>query len=779
MKNINWLLIWLSIVVLVISGCGGGGGSTPVTSNPVISDNSSVVSLITGYIDTGNTPVQSPIKGVKKSPLSVVQNSVDLSGIKITLKNTDKSTTTDSEGYFELQITTEYADIEKKLVVNKPGTGLEVTLSLDVASGQSSFLDIKLKKSGDEWSGKYYEEISDSGTDKISGEYDLWDEDYFVHYSRHSPDSWWKYQGKDKIFMKSSVRKQFASLNGSYELYINADMEDQLNDGTFMLNLYSSNPSDSEYMLFDKTGNLWGVILVVNKQPVTLTLSQPVLFSDLYNNQKIGKRNAVNLSFTDYPEYVFNFNEIFLGFEDVESKAGVFRDCAKFITKSSDGSFSISYYAKNIGEIGCENFSSEGVMEDYYELTSYNIQQNEPELPLSQKEWTIMYYGCADDSLTSDLTTQIIGNEFSDLLNSGSDENINIVFQMEPSRNNGLLSVLTGYYGYITNFTAYIEKDNIVNLRKNMSMNVGDPANLVEFVNYCKTNFPAKKYALVYSGHGAGSIYNNQSLLAPQKVIGIADSYDDFLSYPEINAAFLQITSILGEKLSLTVLDACLMSTMEMAYELREYTDYILASKFSTYGNKYSGAFSWLKSNTQSNGLELAKKIADYTYDYYNQANKSLTLSVIYPSYMNIFFMDKIRTFVNEVKNNQDLLEAFQTVNVLNNSSLFESGFSSPQIDFFEFLKFFNNPDIYGADLVNSAESLLSYKDLLIPYKVQNNLYYYDLDYNLRSFSESGISIFWPYYSTNQSLQILNYGNYINNTLTPKFNTDTGWSTIF
>ncbi|MCK9223929.1 MAG: clostripain-related cysteine peptidase [Candidatus Muirbacterium halophilum] len=778
MVNKSGFLILISALIFIFIGCGGGGGSS--STNTDVTENILSGSMISGYINTDGTSLLSSVKCNGKSPFYTINKNADLSGISVTLKGTDRTTVTNSEGYFELFVPEKYSNGLKTIVINKAGTDMEDEFDITLSNGKRNFLDIKMQKSSNIWNAKYnlftfdYEEYSNN----LISNYNLWSQGYLAHYSVHSPDSYWKYSGKDGIFMKSNFRYQNTVQNNTYELFVNADMQDQLNNGTFMANIYSSNPPDSDYMVFDNSGKLYGIIMIRNKQSVGLTLSESVDFYELYDNRKIGKRLSFNILFNEITE-AMGYNEILLGFEDVSVKAGEFEDCAKIMTKYDDGSYSISYYARNVGEVKNQEFTESGVLEDYCELTDYYIQKTDLILPLSQKEWTIMYYACADDSLTSDLTIQIIENEFSDLLNSGSDENINIVFQMEPSRNNGLLSALSGYYQLITNFTAYIEKDNIVNLRKNMSMNVGDPANLVEFVNYSKTNFPAKKYALVYSGHGAGSIYNKQSLLAPERVIGIASSYNDFLSYQEINSAFSQITSILGKKLSLTVLDACLMSTMEMTYELREYTDYILASKFTTIGNKYSDAFSWLKSNTQSNGLELAKKIAGYTYDYYSQVNQTLTLAVTDPSYMNIFFMDKIRAFVNEVKDNQNLLAAFQTVNVLNNSSLFERGFSSPQIDFFEFVKFFNNPYIYGADLVNSAESLLSYKDLLIPYKVNNNLYYYDLDYNLRTFSDSGISIFWPYYTTNQSLQILKYGNYINNTLTPKFNTDTGWSTIF
>ncbi|MCK9225689.1 MAG: clostripain-related cysteine peptidase, partial [Candidatus Muirbacterium halophilum] len=589
-----------------------------------------------------------------------------------------------------------------------------------------------------------------------------------IQYKSLSPDNYWEYSGKDRVFKESNFRQQKTIDNQIKELYFSGELEDKLNNGLFTLSLYSPNTPDSNYMCFDNNGNIIGYIMLESNIINTLITETPISMSSFYNNIKFGDKISQNIRFKKDPN-IFQFNKIFIGFETVVVNAGNYENCVKFLTKYNDGSYSISYYAKNIGEVKYELFNSKNSKVDYYELTDFYIDQDSFSLPLSEKEWTIMYYACADDTELKDITEQIIRDELLKFVEIGSDENLNIIYQMEPSKQKLISGLQAGDDYFETNFTVYIEKNNLRKLRKNISLNVGDPSNLVEYVNYCKTNFPAKKYALIIYGHGGGSISWNSSHFAPKKVIGFATTYDDFLTYTELNYAFNEIKNILGKKLDLTVFSSCLMSTIELAYELKDYTNYIVASKFASYGMDSFYSFSDLKNNINSDGKQLGKYIIDGSHKWYLNKGLSGTFSLINPLAMDEDFMCYVDNFIYYLSNSGFDLS---TINGINNPSLFESKTIYAQIDFFKTMEFFKNSSIDNIDLKNTAINLLNYERNIIPYKKITA----DLS---ADYEDSGISILWPYFKNTRNWNYTYHHYYTHPDLEPKFNKDTGWATLF
>lgn len=101
-------------------------------------------------------------------------------------------------------------------------------------------------------------------------------------------------------------------------------------------------------------------------------------------------------------------------------------------------------------------------------------------------------------------------------------------------------------------------------------VNMGDPAELVDFATWGIQNYPAQRYALVISNHGGGWL-------------GVAfdeDSADDMLSMPELADALAQITAQTGiGRFDLIGFDACLMSQYEVLAILEPYADYAIIAQ--------------------------------------------------------------------------------------------------------------------------------------------------------------------------------------------------------
>lgn len=143
------------------------------------------------------------------------------------------------------------------------------------------------------------------------------------------------------------------------------------------------------------------------------------------------------------------------------------------------------------------------------------------------------------------------------------------------------------------------------------NVDVGDPAQLIDFVSWSVATCPATRSVLVLSGHGAaweddevddalgtvtrapnaaprilGALHNARRLFG--RAVGsmeemtravLIDGEDrDYLSNAELGAACESVSTRLGRPLDVLVFDACLMSSVEILQELRGSVATVVAS---------------------------------------------------------------------------------------------------------------------------------------------------------------------------------------------------------
>lgn len=113
-----------------------------------------------------------------------------------------------------------------------------------------------------------------------------------------------------------------------------------------------------------------------------------------------------------------------------------------------------------------------------------------------------------------------------------------------------------------------------------------DPAVLQEVLRYVKQNYPAKGYGLVMWSHGRGWLpAQSPSYIKDSRTIGI----DNEKNTSSNSGAEMEITA-LGEvlagfgRLDFLYFDACYMQGIEVAYELRNVTDYLIGCPAETPG---------------------------------------------------------------------------------------------------------------------------------------------------------------------------------------------------
>ncbi len=109
-------------------------------------------------------------------------------------------------------------------------------------------------------------------------------------------------------------------------------------------------------------------------------------------------------------------------------------------------------------------------------------------------------------------------------------------------------------------------------------LNLGDPQTLIDFTVWAATEYPADKICLVLNNHGGGWF-------------GICwdDTDEDYLPPSEVAEALEGIHYALGRKVDVVLCYACLMASIEFAYEIHEHADYLIASETFSWGSETHG----------------------------------------------------------------------------------------------------------------------------------------------------------------------------------------------
>ena len=158
-------------------------------------------------------------------------------------------------------------------------------------------------------------------------------------------------------------------------------------------------------------------------------------------------------------------------------------------------------------------------------------------------------------------------------------------------------------------------------------LNTGDPQTLRDFVTWAMQEYPANHYALIISNHGQG--------FSGTSIDGF--SHGDWLTVKETYQALLGIYP----RLDIIYMDACLMATLDSAYQLADQADYYVASEAVAWGPKRYDYFitgmpehrtevSAIRSDTSP--TELALSMAEsyaYQWKFTPQGRTPSTISVI------------------------------------------------------------------------------------------------------------------------------------------------------
>jgi hypothetical protein len=235
---------------------------------------------------------------------------------------------------------------------------------------------------------------------------------------------------------------------------------------------------------------------------------------------------------------------------------------------------------------------------------------------VTKKSWTVMVYLAGDNNLDGAGVVDL-----KEMKKVGSNDQVNILAQFDRA------GAKAQTIRYCLRKNTSLAKDAMKRLGET---NMGDPKVLKDFVSWSVNNYPAEHYMLVLWNHGAGwddaNLYEGdvftgaappvtrkkqplgstrgggKALRAAQVRAGIArthralfrttvekvvrtraiafdDQAQDFLDNIELKRVLLSIKKMLKRKIDILGMDACLMSMLEVAYQIKGAAAYQVGSE--------------------------------------------------------------------------------------------------------------------------------------------------------------------------------------------------------
>ena len=319
--------------------------------------------------------------------------------------------------------------------------------------------------------------------------------------------------------------------------------------------------------------------------------------------------------------------------------------------------------------------------------------------------------------------------------------------------------------------------------------NTGNPDSLRDFIVWGIEKYPAENYAVILWNHGTGwkedDIYafarnrgvqiqaspdevrsltrNNRRLSnafflssitevlqledEDSRAIAFDDSSLDFLDNAKLQQAFREAEEKTGKKVSLIGMDACLMSMVEVAYQLRANANYMVASQEvePLSGYPYTAILQNLTANADMTPEELSKLIVrEYKHYYEGESRGSVTK--VTQSATNLMMVEKLAQALEKLATVlcQLLIKEGYAENALNRAQKKGVRFRGDNefVDLYDFLNLLR--DNYAGNSSALTTVLDEVMDLIIN-EIEPRLILANVGLGLRFERIKGLSIYLPF----------------------------------
>lgn len=228
--------------------------------------------------------------------------------------------------------------------------------------------------------------------------------------------------------------------------------------------------------------------------------------------------------------------------------------------------------------------------------------------PSGAKNMTVMIY-IIGSNLESDLPPYggAATMDLVEMVNSGVDlDKNNVVIYTGGANRWEASSIPTD-----TNYGWLLTEGDIQPIKDFGAKSMVKSETLAEFISFSVANYPAREYSLILWDHGGGPIhgYGHDE----------ANGGNDYMDMSEICNALKSSGISSTNKLEFIGFDACLMGTVEVAWCLRDYADYMIASQEVEPGAGWDYVF--LNTlNSTNDGDVIGKAIIDSYFEFYESS---------------------------------------------------------------------------------------------------------------------------------------------------------------
>jgi len=337
-------------------------------------------------------------------------------------------------------------------------------------------------------------------------------------------------------------------------------------------------------------------------------------------------------------------------------------------------------------------------------------------------KWTFMVYLNSDNELDGYADWEI--GDVAEMKRIGSSPDVNIVV-FHDRKGVGAMKL-------------FIKKGEVQILEKLGKVDSGDYRELIKFGQWAVANYPAEHYVMDIWDHGTG-----WSKKAKKSSRGISYDYDsgNNMDTPQLGEAMKQIALAAGQNIDIFGMDACNMQMIEVAYEVKDCVNYIVASEESEPANgwAYNLLLKPLVENPAVAPVDFAKIMVDSYYQSYCHSYRPVTLSALDCSKLDAL-REKIDALAVALIEKMDSSEvpltikkAFAAENVMH--------YDTDICDLVHFCQYLN-ANITDAKINQAADELIMMAVSSPSKAVICNIHLQDYEEN-----SNGISIYLPSYS--------------------------------
>ncbi len=303
--------------------------------------------------------------------------------------------------------------------------------------------------------------------------------------------------------------------------------------------------------------------------------------------------------------------------------------------------------------------------------------------------------------------------DLQEMLQAEISDNVNIVIETggTSSWKNNVVSNRSNQRYLINSQGLSLLEENLG--RKSMV----DPDTLTDFIRYSEKNFPAERYFLIFWDHGGGSVTG----------YGYDEHFKgDTMTLDEIERALFNS----GCEFDLVGFDACLMATLETAFVVEPYADYLIASEELEpgIGWYYTGWLTELSRNPSIETIDLGKKLID---DYIQEVKRNVPRSQATLSLVDLAELSNTipKPFSEFAKTTGELIER-ENYKKVSDSRVATKEFAA-------------SSRINQIDIVHFADNLETSQSRALGEAIKNAVKYNRMSDNITN--ANGLSIYFPY----------------------------------